>query len=167
MIRPLYMMIAATALVFTGCHSRKQILTEEKVQSAPDNLHSLETRLAPAGNRFTTNSVPLVFTVINKGNNTQRFCKWETPFEPKLGKYFEIVNEKGEEATFKGAMARRVMPPPAEAYMQVPAHKNLATTINLADNYTLTAGTYTIKYTGGGISGLNPANEVKITITAN
>ncbi len=108
-------------------------------------------------------SVMLSFTVINPTGKPQRFCKWETPFEPRLGKYFDIEDNKGSKAAFKGAMARRVMPPPPEAYIEVSAHDSVRTVINLANHYTFVADKYTLKYTGGGVSGLNAGNTIRIT----
>ncbi|GAB3930512.1 hypothetical protein GCM10028827_25970 [Mucilaginibacter myungsuensis] len=113
----------------------------------------------------TKDSLFLTFTVVNTTDRTQRFCKWETPFEPRLGKYFEIVNSAGQEADFKGAMARRVMPPPPEAYIEVPAHDSVKTTINLADNYSLAPDKYSISYTGGGVSGLAAGSKLSIYIS--
>ena len=76
----------------------------------------------------------------------------------------EIIDEQGNEALFTGPMAKRVMPPPAESYIQVPPHKSVSTIYNLAKNYSFKPGQYTIKYTGGGISGLESGNKIKITV---
>jgi hypothetical protein len=96
--------------------------------------------------------------------HTTRFVKWENPFEPRLGKYFEIIDAKGNEAVFKGAMARRVMPPPANAYIIVKSHDKISTRINLADNYDLNSRHYKLRYVGSGISGLQTNKTVKFDI---
>jgi len=158
------------AAAVTGCQNRKLSADADtgKADSAKaDQQQSgkLETRLEATSQAFSTDSVMLSFTVVNHADTAQRFVKWETPFEPFLGKYLEIMDAQGKEAEFRGAMARRVMPPPAEAYMEVAAHDSVNTVFNAAKNYNLAAGTYTIKYTGGGVSGLDGGKEIKITVT--
>jgi hypothetical protein len=137
-------------------------VTEEDKQN--ENAFTLETRLGKAAEAFTKDSVRLSFTVINTADTVQRFCKWETPFEPKLGKYLDIKDTQGNEAPFMGAMARRTMPPPAESYIEVSAHDSVRTVFNLAKNYTVAPGEYSVKYIGGGVSGLQAGNEIKITV---
>jgi hypothetical protein len=175
MVRPLALVILIAAALGTGCQNNQPVsgnpvkgqdsLASGSTATKEDTLLSgkLETGLALAG-AITTDSVPLSFTVINHADTTMRFCKWETPFEPRLGKYFEITDAAGNEAPFKGAMARRVMPPPAESYIAVPAHDSVQTTINLSTNYTFTSATYTLRYSGGGVSGLEGGNEIKLTV---
>ncbi|WP_345954795.1 protease [Mucilaginibacter sp. PAMB04168] len=152
--------IIPVTLIFAGCYTQKSG-NKENVNAGAGKL---VTRLQIAARSASTESAFLLFTVVNNTDKAQRFCKWETPFEPRLGKYFEIVDNQGNEATFKGAMARRVMPPPPEAYMIVPAHGSVKTTINLANNYELKAKKYTVSYTGGGVSGLNAGNLVKLNL---
>lgn len=175
MIRPLTLSIFIAAALATGCQNNQPAsgtltpeqdsLAKELMAIQEDTLLAgqLETRLALAGS-MSTDSIPLSFTVINHADTAMRFCKWETPFEPHLGKYFEVMNDNGSEAPFKGAMARRVMPPPAESYISVPPHDSVQTTINLAKNYTVTNASYTVRYSGGGVSGLAGGNSVKFVI---
>lgn len=155
------LLLAATA---TSCQNRKAALESKDLTSENISSGRLETHLNPAANAFTTDSVQLTFTVVNHADSVQRFVKWETPFEPRIGKYLEVTDEKGQEAEFRGAMARRLMPPPAEAYLEVPAHDSLSTSFNLATNYLLSSGTYTIKYVGGGVSGLDTGKTIRITV---
>jgi hypothetical protein len=165
MIRQFSIFILVATALGTGCQNRKSVSTANEVkQTAPDTL-KLRTRLGTAAAAFTKDSVILSFTVINEADTAQRFCKWETPFEPRLGKYMEITDVQGNEASFTGAMARRVMPPPPESYIEVPPHDSVRTVFNLAKNYSLSSGEYKARYTGGGVSGLETANEIKITIT--
>ncbi|MDT0678666.1 hypothetical protein [Autumnicola musiva] len=104
------------------------------------------------------------FTVINDNDRVQQFWKWETPFEPRVGKYMEVTDEQGNKAAFKGAMARRVMPPPPESYIEVPPHDSVKTTFNIAKNYCIKSRRYTVKYSGGGVSELEAGNALKITV---
>ncbi len=162
----LFTIFTLAAIFAAGCHAQKDTTTAAAQDSttAQADTARLQTRLSIPAQTASADSVMLTFTVINQSNQPQRFCKWETPFEPRLGKYFEIQNAQGTEALFKGAMARRVMPPPAEAYLTVAPHDSLTTTINLAHNYTLQPGTYTVKYTGGGVSGLGDGNDVGVKV---
>ena len=148
----------------TGCQNRKAGLNTADTATEAVPSGKLEARLAASAGTFPADSVTLSFTVVNHADSVQRFVKWETPFEPRLGKYLEVMDEKGAEAEFKGAMARRVMPPPAEAYIEVPAHDSVRTEFNLATNFTLAEGGYTIKYVGGGVSGLEAGKEIKIKV---
>ena len=95
----------------------------------------------------------------------QQFCKRETPFEPQLGKYMEVMDVRENQLAFTGAVGRRVMPPPPESYISVPPHDSVTTVFNLAKHYSIKTGQYTAKYIGGGVSGLESSNEIKITIT--
>jgi hypothetical protein len=149
-----------SAIILPGCKTSKN-LNSSAAQAGADKLI---VRYIPVEKQASKDRVMLSFTVKNTSNSSKRFCKWETPFEPRLGKYFDITNANGNEATFKGAMARRVMPPPAEAYITVAAHDSVNAVINLADNYTFSNGNYTIKYTGGGVSGMETGDPVKVMI---
>lgn len=164
MIRQFSLIICLTAALFAGCQNQKSVTSANDVKQNNSDSHALETHLRMVGNNFTADSVQLSFTVVNNADTAQRFCKWETPFEPFLGKYMEIVDDKGNEAQFTGPMARRVMPPPAESYIEVPPHNSVSTNFNLAKNYSIKPGQYTVKYTGGGISGLQTGNEIKISV---
>ncbi len=148
----------------TGCQHPKVNSSTAKVASEELKSGILETRLSALNQTLTKDSVMLSFTVVNHADSAQRFVKWETPFEPRLGKYLDVINEQGTEAEFTGAMARRMMPPPAEAYIEVAAHDSVSTTFNAANNYTIASGQYTVKYVGGGVSGLDAGNEIKITV---
>src|SRR5690606_4816580 len=124
----------------------------------------MKTRLGSANNAFTKDSIMLSFTVFNESDTVRRFCKWETPFDPGIGKYMDILDAQGTEPSFIGAMARRVMPPPPESYIEVPPHDSLKTVFNLADNYAIKAGQYTVRYSGGAMGDFIAGNEIKITV---
>jgi hypothetical protein len=165
MTRQLTVLILIAAATFGGCQKQKQNSSTKETEEKTVKSAKLVTRLGTAAEVFTNDSIPLSFTVVNDADTVQHFCKWETPFEPRLGKYIEVMDEQGTEAPFKGAMARRVMPPPAESYIAVSAHDSVRTVFNLAKNYTVKSGQYTLKYTGGGVSGLDAGNEIKIKVS--
>jgi hypothetical protein len=97
----------------------------------------------------------LKFTVYNSADTAQHFCKWHTPFEPFISKYLDIKSTSGEEVNYKGAMAKRVMPPPADSYMAVNPNDSISTIVDLLKGYDITKpAKYTITYTGQNMSGL-------------
>lgn len=99
--------------------------------------------------------VQLKFTVYNDADTAQTFCKWHTPFEPLMSKYLDIKNENGEEAAYKGPMAKRIMPPPADSYIKVNPKDSLSVTVDLLKGYDLKKSSkYTISYSGQNMSGL-------------
>lgn len=110
--------------------------------------------------------VMVTFTVTNPSAKELKFCKWHTPFEGFRNSIFDIKNSKGEEVRYKGIMAKRIMPPPADAYITVAPGKTETGSIDLLTAYDLTApGKYTIVYQSGGISGLEKVNEATFTIS--
>ena len=106
-------------------------------------------------------SVLLNFTVYNHTDSTKQFLKWQTPFEPLLSKYLDIKNEQGEEVAYKGPMAKRIMPPPASAYISLAPNDSLKATVDILKGYDLTKpGKYTVTYTSENISGLKVKQQV-------
>lgn len=99
--------------------------------------------------------VELKFTVYNNADTGQHFCKWHTPFEPFIGKYLDVRSASGEEVKYKGAMAKRMMPPPASSYMAVKSKDSVSTIVDLLKGYDITKpAKYTITYSGQNMSGL-------------
>lgn len=165
MLRYSFVLVFLAAVATTGCQTGKSVSTAREVKYH-DSV-KLKTRLGMSASVFKNDSVMVSFTVINDADTVQRFCKWETPFEPHLGKYMEVTDLQGNEAMFMGAMARRVMPPPPESYIEVPPHDSVTTVFNLSEKYSIGTGEYTVKYTGGGVSGLEAGNEIKIKVSGN
>ncbi|WP_114941525.1 hypothetical protein [Mucilaginibacter endophyticus] len=160
MIHKLNIILISVAFLAASCSSQKQATGLGQQNPAS----GLKVEMEQAAATATKDSLMITFTVINDTDKPLRFVKWETPFEPRLGKYFEIKGTDGNEAVFKGAMARRVMPPPPEAYMEVKAHDRIKTTIDLSDYYTINEGSYEINYVGGGVSGLIAPNGIAVII---
>ncbi|WP_316812136.1 protease [Pedobacter heparinus] len=99
--------------------------------------------------------IAMKFTVYNNADTTQHFCKWHTPFEPFISKYLDVKSTSGEEVSYKGAMAKRVMPPPASSYIAVDAKDSVSVTIDLSKGYDISKpNRYTITYVGQNMSGL-------------
>lgn len=57
-----------------------------------------------------------------------------------MSSYLSITNEKGEEAPYKGAMAKRIMPPPASSYTNVNPGDSLVANADLLKAYDLKKG---------------------------
>lgn len=105
--------------------------------------------------------VELNFTVYNQTDSVMKFLKWQTPFEPLLSKYLDVKNEQGEEAAYKGAMAKRMMPPPATDSLTVKPNDSLSVKTDLLKGYDIVKpGKYTITYTSENISGVKAYKSV-------
>lgn len=108
--------------------------------------------------------VEMQFTVYNGTDTVSTFLKWQTPFEPLLGKYLEIKNEQGEEAPYIGAMAKRIMPPPADAYIEIKPQDSLSVKVDILKGYALEKpGKYTINFTSSDLSGLKVDQPITFT----
>lgn len=151
-------------IVLMGCLTGVACKSRKPGNDALENAAGPVVRLSTAGQPVSADSVMLSFVIHNYSDTVQRFCKWNTPFEPLLGKYLSVVDEAGTEAEYRGAMARRVMPPPAESYIEVNPHDSVSASFNLAKGYAIEPGSYTIKYIASGLSGLQPGNELKISV---
>ncbi|SIN84738.1 hypothetical protein [Chitinophaga niabensis] len=111
------------------------------------------------------NPVPLKFTVRNPASKELKFCKWHTPFEGFMAMFLDITDTSGAHVQYRGAMAKRIMPPPEEAYIKVPAGDSVSVEIDLLKGYQLTApGKYKIVYQAGGMSGLTKVNETFLNL---
>ncbi|MEO6150180.1 MAG: protease [Mucilaginibacter sp.] len=105
--------------------------------------------------------VTLKFTVYNTADTAMKFCKWHTPFEAPMSKYLDIKNEAGEEVNYKGAMAKRIMPPPADSYLELRATDSVSANTDLLRSYAIEKpARYTIVYNSKDISGLTVTDSV-------
>ncbi|KQS36190.1 hypothetical protein [Pedobacter sp. Leaf194] len=103
----------------------------------------------------------LQFTVHNEHSAEKSFCKWHTPFEPLMSKYLDIRDENGIEVAYKGPMAKRIMPPPAESYLVVKPKDTISANLDLLNAYQLEVGKkYTVSYNSSAVSGIKALNVV-------
>ena len=138
------------------------ILAVVILASCSQSTRKTDTKASPLYAKMTitpniavTDSILMRFTVYNDADSVQQFCKWHTPFEPLLSKYLDITNESGEEANYQGAMAKRMMPPPADSYLKVQPNDSLSVVVNVSKGYNITKpSTYYIKYNAQNMSGL-------------
>jgi hypothetical protein len=157
-----FMTLAAVLsfLTFTACKHT------QKASSAATTGEGLVTEMSVPSTIKTGNPVMLKFTVYNKSGKELQFCKWHTPFEGFMSSFLDITSSNNTEVLYRGIMAKRIMPPPAEAYIKVPAGKSVSVDIDLLKGYNLSApATYKAVYQASGMSGLEKVNEVTFTIT--
>ncbi|MEH3114194.1 protease [Pedobacter terrae] len=159
------LIIPALVVLFSACSeaTRNTATTKSESisQTAAQKSDSLEVKLKINGNVINGEPLLLRFVVLNNTNIAKKFCIWHTPFEPLISSYLSITNEKGEEAQYKGAMAKRVMPPPASSYTQVKPGDSLVANADLLKAYDLKKGSsYKAVYTGGNVSGLMSKDTV-------
>jgi len=148
-------------LIAASCSTRTNTVKENPAKSpATTNEKELFAILKIKNTIKAGDSVLLNFTVYNHTGSVQKFLKWQTPFEPLMSKYLDIKNEKGEEVLYKGPMAKRMMPPPASAYISINPNDSLSVKVNVLQGYSLSrSGGYIIFYNGGDMSGLKVAHE--------
>lgn len=158
MIRQNLCLLLFICLSAVACRSR---MSQNQV-AGDDGLTAILSVKEPVS---VGQAITLTFTVKNPADSAQQFCKWHTPFEPFISKYLDITDNDGKEVLYPGAMAKRIMPPPSDAYITVPAGDSVTTTVDLAKGYALKdAAIYHIKYNGQDMSGIKTANEVSFVL---
>jgi hypothetical protein len=151
---------------FTACKNTQKAATTPSSTTAPSTAEELVTTMSVPEKVKVGSPIMLKFTVSNNSGKELQFCKWHTPFEKFMNSYFDIQDSKGEPVMYKGIMAKRIMPPPAEAYIKVRAKDKVSSEIDLLTGYRITApGTYKLTYQDSGMSGLTKVNEVTFTVT--
>lgn len=154
-MRNLFMMVAA-ALSLTACSNAK------KSASSKEGL--VVVMSTPEVGRVGS-PVMLHFTVHNRSAEPLQFCKWHTPFEGFMSSFLEIKQVDGTSVQYVGAMAKRIMPPPADAYITVPAKDSLSVDIDLLRGYALKQpGGYKAVYQDSIMSGLKQVNDLNFTL---
>lgn len=156
-------LLSVAVLAFSSCSNQTSTSSARKVK---EDAATNRAWKRPVGEKIYAamqikssikagDSVKLKFTVYNPTDSVQQFCKWHTPFEPLMSKYLDVKEVNGEEANYKGAMAKRMMPPPASAYQKVNPGDSLAIEVDLLKGYAIQKpGKYVITYNGEGMSGL-------------
>lgn len=164
------LIIPAFLVLFSACSEATRNTATTKNESnnltTADKTDSLEVKLKINGNVASGEPLLLRFVVHNNTDSTKKFCIWHTPFEPLMSSYLSITNEKGEETQYKGAMAKRIMPPPASSYTKVNPGDSLVANADLLKAYDLKKGaSYKAIYTGGNMSGLACRDTVTFIYT--
>jgi len=163
MMKHIFPTLLVSAMVISACssttHTTANNSTKTDSVSAPAGDQSMPKALFATmkiqNNIKMGDSVKLKFTVYNPTDSTQQFCKWHTPFEPLMSKYLDVKAENGEEAAYKGPMAKRIMPPPADSYIKVKAGDSLSVNVDVLKAYALKdPAKYSITYNSEAMSGL-------------
>ncbi|MCC8409689.1 protease [Mucilaginibacter sp. UR6-1] len=162
-------LLSAAALALASCSvsnnsSNNGDSTASSIDSTTQNQDAPKTIYATMQIADTVKigqPVNLKFTVYNPADTASKFLKWHTPFEPPLSKYVDIKGEDGQEANYKGAMAKRMMPPPADSYINVAPGDSTSATADLSKSYAIEKpGKYTVVYNSTGVSGLTVKDSV-------
>ncbi|PWS29544.1 protease [Pedobacter yonginense] len=158
-MKNLKLIVPALLLLFSACSQATRTsgndLSEGVQKDALNVADSLETKISVNGKVIQGEPLVMRFVVYNNTDSTKSFCIWHTPFEPLMSKYLDITNEKGEEVAYKGAMAKRMMPPPADSYTNVKPGDSLVANADLLKGYDLKTGSsYKLTYNGSNMSGL-------------
>ena len=159
--------LSAALLALSACGVNKSQKTAAPADSAANQTaaqavsDSLIAKLQIKNTIKVGQPVELKFTVYNIADTARRFCKWHTPFEPLMSKYLEVKDESGQEMQYKGAMAKRIMPPPASSYISVNTKDSLSVTADLLKAFDISKpAKYTIVYVGQNMSGLAVKDSV-------
>ncbi|ETZ22091.1 hypothetical protein [Pedobacter sp. V48] len=156
------LLVSTGLLLLASCGTSKE--QNNGVASTADTVNKTDTvavntqmtaRMSMKPVIETGDSLELRFTVYNRSVKPQSFCKWHTPFEPPMSKYLDIKDDQGVEARYQGAMAKRIMPPPADSYIEIKPGDSLSVMVNISKTYLLDRpGTYVVSYNAQEISGL-------------
>jgi hypothetical protein len=169
-MKRLLLIFSAAVILLSSCSSTKQTDAgsankTDSIAPADEANQRLTARMDIKPVIKESDSIFMTFTVYNTGTKEQTFCKWHTPFEPPMSKYLDVVDENGNEANYLGAMAKRIMPPPANSYLKVKIGDSLSVVVNLRKSYQLNQpGRYTIKYNSEEISRLSVKDSVSFEI---
>ena len=147
------LLVIAVAACSPTTQNTKEVASIKPTTNQADT--ALITKLSIPASVSVGAPVEMTFTVYNPTDTIKTFCKWHTPFEPLMSKYLTVKDANGQEADYKGAMAKRIMPPPADSYLKVNAKDSLSANVDVLKGYNIqNAGKYVITYEGQNMSGL-------------
>ncbi|RZK76565.1 MAG: protease [Pedobacter sp.] len=159
-----FLILAAGVILFAACGTARKDKNSDALVTAtkPGQLWA-KMQIMPEVK--PGNSIEMRFTVYNSSDKSQQFCKWHTPFEPPMSKYLDITDEEGVEAQYMGAMAKRIMPPPADSYITVKPGDSLSVKVDLSKIYRVEkAGRYVVRYVAQEMSGLSVKDSVTFAL---
>jgi len=108
-------------------------------------------------------SIKLHFLVRNPDEAPRTFCDYHSPFEGIRNNIFEVKDAQGKVLPYQGMMAKRAAPSLSN-FWTVPPKSKVRVLFDLSKGYTLPAGSYTLRFSGNGISGLPASESVSIQI---
>lgn len=127
-----------------------------------NTMSQLQTTLkeGPAQKKGEVN---LVFEV--RSSDQRKILVWQTPLEKHLtGDCIEVLDKSGKAAEYKGISVKRGEPSDAD-YVTLEADKPVSETFDLASEYQLKPGAYTVKFKGSRyLNKLPDSNVLTITV---
>ena len=136
----------------------------EQMESDPATPTTLYAVLEADSALRLQDSLMIGFKVVNPTTDTLQFTVYHTPFEGFISKFLTVTDGEGKEVDYIGAMAKRVMPPPADSYHTLAPGQDESVMFDLKKGYKIeNAGTYTLQYNSERINDI--ANGEPITIT--
>ncbi|RZL50332.1 MAG: protease [Pedobacter sp.] len=156
------LLVVAVAACSPTTQNKTEVTTADTVKNQVDT--ALITKISVPASARLGSPIELTFTVYNPTDSIKTFSKWHTPFEPLMSKYLDVTASDGVEAAYKGPMAKRIMPPPADAYLTIKPKDSLTVKVDLTQAYDFKQGDYTIRYNSASISGLTITDSLKIAI---
>jgi hypothetical protein len=106
----------------------------------------------------------VVLQVENPTTTTKTFCDYHTPFEGLRNDLFEVRGVDGVVVDYRGMMAKRA-PPGDDDFLDVPVSgRRTSDPVDLLEGYALTTGTWTVRFSGNGISGLPASTPLTLTV---
>lgn len=162
--------LAASLFFFSQCQqpggsNSNAAAADSTVQSPAIADSTLMVSLQADSVYQLTDSISVLFTVSNRGADSLRFTQYHTPFEGFMSNFLTITDADGKEVAYVGPMTRRIMPPPADTYHTVAPGQADSIRFNVAKGYRFEkAGTYSLQYNSGAISGLDNGQAIQIRI---
>lgn len=156
------LLLVLAALTLASCSQSTRNMESTATADSLKSDSSISTNSSPLYAKMSVapiikagEAIQMRFTVYNDADSVKQFCKWHTPFEPLLSKYLDITDESGEEVLYKGAMAKRIMPPPADSYIKIKPKDSLSVVVDLLKGYSISKpSVYKLKYNAQNMSGL-------------
>lgn len=106
----------------------------------------------------------VILQVQNPTSTTKTFCDYHTPFEGLRNDIFEVGGAGGVALDYRGMMAKRA-PPGDDDFLDVTAGQGRTSDpVDLLEGYALTAGTWTVRFSGNAISGLPASTTLTLTV---
>lgn len=162
--------LAASVLFFTQCQQPSGNNNNTAAQDSTAQADALAdstllVSLQADSVYKLTDSISVLFLVSSHSKDSLRFTQYHTPFEGFMSNFLSITDSEGKDVPYIGPMTRRVMPPPADTYRTVAPGQIDSIRFPIAKGYRFEkAGTYSIQYNSGAISGLDNGQAIEIRI---
>lgn len=170
-MRKLSTILCVSTMILAACSSSNQQSDQKKTDTMTVNetantpADAITGKMALLSTSKIGQPINIKFTVYNNADTAAKFCKWHTPFENLISKYVDVTMEDGTEAAYKGAMAKRVMPPPADSYITLKPGDSTSVDFDLNNAFTIDkSGKYTVKYNSASISGIVIKDSLQLNI---